>query len=162
MFVQYCAELLRDNIFRKHSIFQVGEQLVSTTCVHESRWRAKYGEEGLAGQDLYEDEFSFIEQNSFVDDIRPAFDLAQIDYGRADFAFVAQRPQIYEINTNPHIRELKEPHFPIRLEDNRLFRSRLAEAFTAIDYSGPPGTVDLDIDRLKRQRRHVKRSRYTE
>ena len=78
----------------------------------------------------------FVEANLYESILRRAFDLAGIDYGRADFSIVDGAPQIYEINTNPkhasrHALE-RETH-PDRRQtqldaDDRLRKSILATA----------------------------------
>ena len=62
------------------------------------------------------------------------FDLAGVDYGRADFGLVGGRPQIYEINTNPEIK-LRPPPAKLqrRNESVDLFRSNYLEAMRTID-----------------------------
>src|SRR5690606_3857665 len=55
MLVEYCAQPVRDGLFRKLAGFRVGDRMVCTLCVHERHWAAKYGELGVADQALYDD-----------------------------------------------------------------------------------------------------------
>ena len=45
-----------------------------------------------------------IENNAYEGIMRKIFDLASIEYGRADCGVVDGKIQVYEINTNPDIR----------------------------------------------------------
>lgn len=46
-------------------------------------------------------ELAFLRGQEDLEVLRAAFDAAKIQYGRADYALVGGRPQIFEINTNP-------------------------------------------------------------
>jgi len=154
MIVEYCAEPIRADLFRKLATYRVGPAMIATLCVHQSKWVAKDGERGIAGQELYDDEHRIIEENRHSEDLRTAFEIGNIEFGRADFGLVGGRPQVYEINTNPTIVTMHRHPFAIRLAASRLFEKRFAAALTAIDTpaGGPPikmkGTV------LREQRQH--------
>jgi len=154
MIVEYCAEPVREGLFRKLAAYRVGDRMVATLCVHQSKWVAKDGEKGIAGRELYDDEYRIIAENRHGEEIRRAFEIGGIEFGRADFGLVGGRPQVYEINTNPTIAMIREHPFPIRISAGRLLEEKFAAALTAIDSpaGGPPikmkGTV------LREQRQH--------
>lgn len=154
MIVEYCAEPIRENLFRKLAAYRVGSTMIATLCVHQSKWVAKDGERGIAGQELYDDEYRIIEENRHGEELRAAFEAGGIEFGRADFGLVGGRPQVYEINTNPTIVVIRKHPFPIRIAASRMFEEKFAAALRAIDTApgGPPikmkGTV------LREQRAH--------
>jgi hypothetical protein len=154
MIVEYCAEPIRDGLFRKLAMFRAGPAMVANLCVHQSGWIAKDGEKGIAGQDLYDDEYRIIDENRHAQQLRPAFDIGGIEFGRADFGLVGGAPQVYEINTNPTFATIRKHPFAIRNAASLLFEARFAAALQAIDTpaGGPPikmkGTV------LREQRAH--------
>jgi hypothetical protein len=152
--IQYCAQPLRPGLFRKLAAFRVGDRMVTSLAVHESRWTAKYGELGIASPEDYVDEHASIRDNRYGELLRPAFEAAGIEYGRVDFALVDGRPQVYEINTNPNLKRLTSHPVPLRLEAARQFDAALVEAFAALDTreGGPP--VLCDEEALGQQRRH--------
>ena len=84
--------------------------------------------------------------------VRRAFEAAEIEYGRADFGIVGGTVQIYEINTNPIMRKIKDHPNADRLASDLLWRARYAEALTAID-TPSGGTIAMDQPELKEQRR---------
>jgi hypothetical protein len=139
MLVEYCAEPFRGNLFRKLAAFRIGERMVPSLCVHESRWPVKQGELGIADQAAYDDEYEIARTNRYGETIRGAFEAGEIQYGRADFGLVGGQPQIYEINTNPHIERVTKHPFPIRFEADKLIHDRFIEAFQSID-SAPGGS----------------------
>lgn len=162
--VEYCAQPVREGLFRKLAAFRVGDRMVCTLAVHERHWSAKYGEVGVADQALYDDENDMVVTNRFSEALRPAFDAAGITYGRVDFALVNGRPEIYEINTNPMLERLTSHPFPVRLRSDALFFERLEDALLEIDSSAEGPKVALDDEILSRQRRRDRmmlRSRWT-
>jgi hypothetical protein len=143
MVVEYCAEPLAPGLFRKLSVFRIGECMVGWTCVHDNQWVAKYGVNGIAGQELYDDEFRIVRDNPYGEALRKVFEIAHIDYGRADFGLVRGRPQTYEINTNPSIDEPGPHPFETRVKASLLSYERLLAGFAAIDSAKSPRLVEV-------------------
>jgi hypothetical protein len=154
MAVEYCAEPLREGLFRKLATYRVGSTMVPALCVHQSTWVAKDGELGVAGQEWYDDEHSIVEQDRHCGELLPAFETGEIEFGRADFGLVDGSPQIYEINTNPTIGIIKKHPFPIRLVADRLFQTKFAAALARIDTPSGLERVRIKSTVLKEQRRH--------
>lgn len=164
MFVEYCAQPAAPGVYRKLSVFRLGPRMAPSISVHQGSWAAKFGELGIAGQALYDEEREIVRSNRFGDIIRPAFELAGIDYGRADFALVDGKPQIYEINTNPTISPLTEHPFPVRLDSDRDAYDQYHAAMAALDTpaGGKPWRLDSDLLAAQRSRdRLVAQARWT-
>jgi hypothetical protein len=153
MLVEYCAEPIDGTLFRKLAVYRVGATMVPSLAVHESRWHAKAGELGIADKAMYEDEHESVRTNRYGELIRPAFEAARIEYGRADFGMVQGRPQVYEINTNPSIKSVTSHPFPIRVETARLGMEQMRRAFAAIDAVAAPRWIALDDRVFARERR---------
>ena len=153
MAVEYCAEPLREGLFRKLAAYRVGPTMVPALCVHQSSWVAKDGELGVAGQDWYDDEYKIVEQNRHCAELLPAFATGEIEFGRADFGIVHGRAQIYEINTNPTIGIIKKHPFPASLAADKLFQKKFAAALARIDTPEHPEKVKVKGTVLKEQRR---------
>jgi len=152
LLVEYCAQPASENVFRKEAIYRVGDRMVPSLAVHDSGWSAKVGVMGIAGQALYDEEYESVTTNRFQDALRPAFQAANIDYGRADFGVVEGRPQIYEINTNPKVKRVQEHPFPVRMESGRFAFDQLVQAFEAID-TPTGGRIRIHDSRLRQQLR---------
>ncbi len=132
--IEYAAEPVSAGLFRKLSVFRVGDQMLGYTCVHDNQWLVKYGKKGIATEEMYEEEYRFVADNPFGPELRKVFDLAGIEYGRADFGLVGGRPQIYEINTNPNMKLTDPAAVNRRRNDStELFRVNYIAAMQAID-----------------------------
>ena len=71
------------------------------------------------------EELEYIEANPHAEVLRRAFDLARIEYGRADYGVVDGRVEIWEINTNPYV---IRPEYT-RQEERRPALAAFAERF---------------------------------
>jgi hypothetical protein len=146
LIIEYAAEPVRPGVFRKLSVFRVGDRLLGYTCVHDDQWVVKYGKAAVAPPEFYDEEYEFVAGNPFADAIRPVFEIAGMEYGRADFGLVDGRPQIYEINSNPDLKLRPEPDsIARRNESNDLFTANYLAALAAID---TPGT-EADTNQAK-------------
>jgi hypothetical protein len=154
MIVQYWAEPIEENLFRKLGTFRVAETLVPTLCAHEDDWQAKLGQTGIAGQAWYDDENRIVNGHRHAGVIRAAFEAGSIEYGRADFGLVRGRPAIYEIKTNPMIRRMSHHPFPIRFETDATFHRNLATAVARID--GPPSGPKIRMPKYRALRRQIR------
>ncbi|MFT6657204.1 hypothetical protein [Maritalea sp.] len=104
--IEYCAEPIQAGIFRKYSSYYLAGKTVLSWSIFEKNWMVKNGEIDIVDENVYAQEWPTVEQNSFSDVIGNVFKVANIEYGRADFGLVDGRPQIYEINFNPHFRTM--------------------------------------------------------
>ena len=152
--IQYCARPLRPGLFRKLAAFRVGDRMVTSLAVHESRWTAKHGETGIASAEDYADEHASIRDNGYGELLRPAFEAARVEYGRVDFGLVDGRPQVYEINTNPNIKRMTSHPVALRIESARMFDVALIDAFTVLDTPTGGAPVLVDDEALGQQRIH--------
>ncbi len=134
LIIEYAAEPVRPGLYRKLSVFRVGDCLLGYTCVHDDNWLVKYGTPGIAPPDLYDEEHRLVATNAFGAAMLPAFELAGIEYGRVDFGLINGRPEVYEINSNPHV-QLRPPSSPAAMRNvsTALFAERYLEAMAAID-----------------------------
>jgi hypothetical protein len=138
--------------------------MVPQPCVHDAHWLVKYGKRGSATAELYADELRMMHENPFAEPIWRAFEIAGIEYGRADFGLVGGRPQVYEINTNPQVKP-GEPHpSATRMASMRIAWQKLLAAFRELDpgpLPGPPIAVrDRRLERHQGLRGRFVRSRF--
>jgi len=166
LIVEYAAEPVRPGVYRRLALSRIGPQWLPHVCVHDDQWIVKYGQLGCATPELYADEQRILRENPYAEPVQRAFEIAGIEYGRADFGLVGGRVQIYEINTNPTLkRGLPHPD-PQRSENlARAWDMHLA-AFRALDPGPVPGEPVAPSDpRLRRHQgwldRFTRRSRAT-
>lgn len=143
--IEYCAEPLRDGLFRKPSVYRLGERMVACPSVHQGSWQVRNGDMSIATEQEYEDDLHRVATNPFGDHARRAFDTAAIDYGRADIGVVAGQPQVYEINTNPTIPPASITHHsPARVEAFRLADEAYRAALMALDTPRAAGGIAIE------------------
>ncbi|MEX1118702.1 MAG: hypothetical protein WEB60_07895 [Terrimicrobiaceae bacterium] len=118
--VEYAAEEVRPRCFRKLSAFKIGDSITPFTTVHDSSWLVKAGQIGVATEDDYLWEKELIQSSPYryAKLLNTVFKMANIDYGRVDFGIVGDQPQIYEINTNPHLVKPSKHPSRTRMENN--------------------------------------------
>src|SRR5262245_22009431 len=106
--IEYAAEEVCAGVWQRLQTYCIGGEIIAHTNVVDFHWQVKDAgelarvERHPAFESFLAHEHAFISKNLYADTLRRAFALARIDYGRADFALVNGRPQIYEINTNPN------------------------------------------------------------
>ncbi|MGF1548950.1 MAG: hypothetical protein ACFBQW_00185 [Sphingomonadaceae bacterium] len=138
--VEYAAEPVREGLYRKLSVFKVGQRLLGYTCVHDDNWVVKFGKNAIATDELYEEEYRFVRDNPFGAAAARVFEAAGVEYGRVDFGLVGGKPQFYEVNSNPHVKlDAPETPHPRRAESLALFRELYVEAMRAIDTPAAEG-----------------------
>jgi hypothetical protein len=131
--IEFCAEPIAPDMWAIFGTFRIGDAMHLDHGVVENDWRAKYGTPGLATEDIIREFVRSMDENAFADAIRPAFELANIEYGRADHAPVGGRHVVYEINTNPTIRGPRVSRSPLYTEALTRSRERLARLLWTID-----------------------------
>lgn len=143
MAVEYRAEPIHDDVFRKLSLYRIGDMMTPCAGVHERHWMAKHGQ-NCADEVAYQEELASIRENRFAEPARRAFDMAGAEYGRVDFGIVDGRPEFYEINTNPAI-PVGPPRVPTnaRAESVQIARAALLDALARLDSASAGGGVAI-------------------
>lgn len=157
--IEYAGAEIAPGVWQRLASYRVATAIIAHHNVVDFRWVAKDVAD-LARlhahpqyREFLENERRFVEQNLHADVLRRAFELAGIDYGRADFAIVDGAPQIYEINTNPHHgsrRELLRDTHPDRLATQLGAEDRLRQAILATA-TPERGSITMDDPLLRRQ-----------
>jgi hypothetical protein len=159
--IEYAGEEIAPGVWQRFATYRAGDAVIAHHNVVDFRWVAKDVEDKarLYGHPNYRDfvanERRFVEENLYADVLRRAFDLAGIDYGRADFSIVDGAPQIYEINTNPKHgsrRALERETHPDRLRTQLDADDRMRRSILATD-TPDRGPVAMDDPALTRQQR---------
>jgi len=146
--IEFCAEPVAPGIFRRYGMFRIGEGMHLDHIVTEDSWNVKFGKLGLADEAMYEADHLAISENLFAEELRAAFELGGIDYGRADFGVVNGRPQVYEINTNPYVGSLSPHPSPIRSASSYLAHLRFARLLEEIYVPDTGRTIALETPRV--------------
>jgi hypothetical protein len=151
LIVEFAAEPLRPGLFRKMSAFRIGAAIVPHISVHDTGWLVKYGRKFDNIEDLYAQELTLLQTNPYAEHLKKVFDVAGIEYGRADFGLYQGRIQVYEINTNPHVSPPSAHPSPSRIKSMKLIWETYLAALDAVD--SPNGsTVRLGDGALQKYR----------
>jgi hypothetical protein len=159
--IEYAGEPVRPGIFRKLSECRIGDVFTAQPAVHEDSWLVKYGRLGVATPELYEEELEVLRTNRYADDIAPAFEIAGLEYGRADFGLVGGRVQIWEINSNPVVSEGGDHPVELHQESQTAAWDAVLEAMQRLASrapTGPPVEI-LDKGLRRHQRGALRRAR---
>ena len=133
LIVEYAAEPIRPGVFRKSSVFRVGDHFIRDVNWHGSSWVVKGDQFSLTDEDLYNEELDEMRKNSCTKAIQAAFDFASIDFGRADFGMVQGKSVVYEINTNPMFFGQRDHPVMQRVESVKIKWGLLLASLHAID-----------------------------
>jgi hypothetical protein len=131
--VEFCPAPYDETLFCKWSAFRVADRISVDHIGIDNHWFVKHGVWQLLTETMTADEFDAVKSNRFAADLMKAFEIAGIEFGRADYGVVDGRPVIYEINTNPRIGRFVSSEIPWRTDTRTLARKRLAAALEAID-----------------------------
>ncbi|WP_090523209.1 hypothetical protein [Paracoccus isoporae] len=90
-----------DGLFEKRGYMRVGDSVFASALDASHHWvcKGEYADPATVPQGARELEFLSGDEDGAA--LRRAFDVARVDYGRADYAIIDGRPQLFEINTNP-------------------------------------------------------------
>ena len=150
--IELAAEPVRPGLYRKLAAFRIGGCIVPHLSVHDTTWLVKYGRTFDNLEDLYQEEHTLLQNNTFAAHLRNVFDVAGVEYGRADFGFYRGRIQVFEINTNPHVAP-SDPHpSATRRASMKLSWEKYLQALQTIDGHNSSGLVRLADGRLQRSR----------
>lgn len=129
LIVEFCDTSDSAGVFRKYSAFIVGGEILPRHVLFSCHWNVKKPE--LMDPHLDREQEEYLHSNPHRSWLAEIFQLSGIEYGRIDYSLMGDKPQVWEINTNPTVRNLTP---------------RLTAAFDAIDcqiHSG--GNMSISI-----------------
>lgn len=154
--IEQLAEPVRPGLYRKLAAFRIGDRIVPHISVHDRVWLVKYGHKFDNIEELYQEEHDLLRTNPFAEHLMKAFQLAGIEYGRADFGHFGGRLQIFEINTNPHLAPGDDHPSATRIASMKLVWEKYHEALHQLDQpTGLPVRISDQKWRLSRTWRNL-------
>lgn len=131
MVVEYMAEEIAPGVFRKGSVYRIGERYVADVWTYARSWSVKADRRDIVEGRDDAGELAMMRANAYPPEAEAAFALAEIEYGRLDFGIVDGRFCVYEINTNPELFGIRPHPIPERNETIGLkWRAQLAGLHT--------------------------------
>jgi hypothetical protein len=136
-------------MYRKYAAFKVGDRVIPGHIDFSMQWLVK--DTDIVTADALEEERRYLETNPHRAWVEELFALAGIDYGRVDYSLLGDRPQVWEINTNPvvslHPLNYTEAHLPTK----RRLAAMMVPAFEALDSSrAAVAPIDVPVALLAR------------
>src|SRR5262245_61467707 len=100
--VEYAAEAELSGIWRKGSTHRIGAHYSVYQQMLADNWIVKEHAQHVTSETLQLEEKAAAVANDVPENVRRAFDIAGVEWGRADHATFRGREIIFEINTAPH------------------------------------------------------------
>jgi hypothetical protein len=156
MAVEYAAEASEDGLFRKFSVYRIGDHYFQDTTVNQQDWVVKSGQTGVASDAFYKAESEAIDTVPFEREVKRVFEIAGVQYGRVDIGIYQGRPQFYEINTNPNVSFITEHRSEYRTRSRQCFIRNYSNAIAVLasDLAGP--SVKIEDAQLHKRRRNFR------
>ena len=138
--VEYVDVREEDGLVTKFGTYRVGDRIVPQHLLRSESWMIKHRGSRFTVA-IAERERRFVEENPHAERLRDVFELAGIDFGRADYAVDREgRLQVWEINTCPMFarsrRSLERPSsggaYEISAEARAIRRETKARALPAL------------------------------
>jgi hypothetical protein len=156
--VEYASEPTSPGVWGRYQTWRLGDAVLVGNGVWEDKWEVRYGTYGLATERRCEEERAAVDSNCFAEQLKPAFQIAGVEWGRADHATFKGREIVYEVNTNPNVAPLQPQQFPFRDETLLFFRKRMAKQLWQINFGDGASVPFRPSDRLMEygRRNHVR------
>ncbi len=134
--------------FIKYGTFRVGDRIIARHAIPSFDWNTKISNAQYDAA-MLQLEQDYIEGNPHADLLMPIFELAGIEYGRIDYAYLDGRISAWEINDNPNWLPRADAYPPGRVEVHLRLLRRCKEALRELAQRvepGPPFPLSFDPD----------------
>jgi len=122
---EFCDVANEKGIYHWYGAHRVGSRIFPVFLHFTRKWMSKDSKDLLADEELTAAHQQYVASNPHESLLLQIFDIANIQYGRIDYAMVDGRIQVFEINTNPmslNATKLSTAIKDIDLPDNRSGR----------------------------------------
>lgn len=155
LLVEFCNTADSHGVFRKYSAYVVGDHIIPRCLEFGEHWMVKHNPLSYDA-DRIAQERDYVESNPHDAQLREIFALAQIRYGRADYAVLDGALQVWEINLLPTIGRFR-PRQEESVETQRVreqrrvttdtFYARFLAAWEALDTAPTEGgEIAISVD----------------
>ena len=144
--VEFQAQKNKDGLYHRHGTHNLGGEIVSQVLTYTHDWCVKGL--GVRTPEIAREEEQYNIENPHAEQIKRAFEVGGIDYGRMDYSVIGDRIQVYEINTNPVIIFRKnELNFFYRRRIGAPFIRKYSQIMQSLS-SDATGEVEIDRDQI--------------
>jgi hypothetical protein len=129
---EFAAEPIAPGVWRKFGTFRIASNHSVHHTLLSDGWAIKDMSPNVVSDAFIEEERRVVTENILVDAVARAFEIAGIEWGRADHALFHGRHVVYEINTNPMV-HFGAQGFERRTETKKISSKRMAQFLWEID-----------------------------
>jgi hypothetical protein len=127
--VEFVETKSRDGFYRTYGVYRIARAYFLAHVVFGPEWHSKT--DGFINDRLLDEECRAIQDTHLKPEIETAFELANIEYGRMDFAIAGDRVCVWEINTNPYLLE-RHPAEMRATEAGAIYLRNMRAALSAL------------------------------
>jgi hypothetical protein len=132
--IEYATEPLPGGIWRKTGTYRIGKKYSVGHQFPSDNWVVKEYGQNVTNEALQLEEKAVVIANDVPENVRRAFDIAGVEWGRADHTTLRGREIIFEINTAPVPWMTDRYGNTIRIETKRVKRTRMYALLREIDW----------------------------
>jgi hypothetical protein len=132
--VEYAAEPLPGGVWRKTGTYRIGKYYMVGHQFPSDNWVVKTYGQHVTSDALQLEEKAAVIANDVPESVRRAFDIAGVEWGRADHATFQGREIVFEINTAPVPWMTDRYGNTIRIETKRVKRTRMYSLLRELDW----------------------------
>ncbi len=137
---EFIETIDHQRLYRKFGAFRVGGEIVPRHMFVGTHWEVKQATNTKAAFRRRE-EYGYLRENPHADRILEIFEMANVQYGRIDYALKDGRIQVWEINDNPQCNSSLVRYYKGRFGRNLFSLAGMDRAFsileTRIEEGGP-------------------------
>ncbi len=138
--LEFCDTSDEFGIYRKYAAFVVGERVIARSLNYGRHWMLKHSKTEF-NRPMVLEELDYVTNNPHQKELMEIFKLAQVEYGRIDYAIKEGKIETWEINLYPTIGRGLLPGSgnvppelqPLRDEVKRQFYQRFERAWRELD-----------------------------
>jgi hypothetical protein len=158
--VEYAAEPFAPGFWRRYRTINIGGRIQVARAACAQHWYVAGDGVRLRTNAILREEHAVVAENRFAAELRRVFELAKIEWGRADHATFNGRQIVYGIDTNPTIRASGAQRSTLRAQSAALARTAMVEGLRGIN-SGDGSPIRVcDRKELLARREHLKEGLY--
>jgi hypothetical protein len=134
-----------EGLYRKFGAFRIGRKIVPRHMFVGTHWEVKQATNTRAAFRRRE-EYGYLRENPHADRVLEIFEMADIQYGRIDYALKDGRIQVWEINDNPQCNSSLVRYYKGRFGRNLYSLARMNRAFSTLESAveqGPPLAIQV-------------------
>jgi hypothetical protein len=131
--IEFCDTAGEDEVYRKYAALVIGDQVVPRHLFFSRNWFVKLPE--LVGAAQVREEMAYLEANPHAEALRQACRIANVGYGRVDYALLDGKPQIWEINHTPTLANPPPGEIDLRKAVHQRFAELLSAALDRLEMS---------------------------